>query len=156
MAPEDLILSSVPCCANAVPASASAAMRTKRRFISAPWGWLYWLWRKFYLVQAGSGIAHPLGDGGEKRGAEGRVGLDQVEEYVAADAEQHAVGLRGGVGGARRLVDQRHLAEHPADADILHQGAADGDRDAAFQHHVHQRAGLAGDHDHRALVVALV
>ena len=41
------------------------------------------------------------------------------------------------------LVDERHLAEHPAGADALHDRAADRDRDPAFEHHVHEGAGLA-------------
>src|SRR3954465_13843972 len=79
------------------------------------------------LIQAGSRIAHPLGDGGEQRHAEGRVRLHQVKENLAVDGKQHGVGLGVGVGGARSLVDERHLAEDAARPDALHDGAAQSD-----------------------------
>ncbi len=56
-------------------------------------------------------------------------------------------------GEARRAIDQRHLAEHSARADFFHELALDGNREAAFQHDVHQHPGLAFLHDHLAALV---
>src|SRR5688572_31864829 len=58
---------------------------------------------------AGGGIPHPLGDGGEQGDAEGRVGLDQVEEDLPVDGEQRAVGLGRSEEHTSELQSQSNL-----------------------------------------------
>src|SRR5262245_24969756 len=117
MAPLDLILPRVSCAA-AGRASAAAMTANRMRFMfETPVGIGSCGKNSTLVVQAGSRVAHPLGDRGEEGHAEGRVGLHQVEEDLPVDGEQGAVGLGVGVGGARTLIDQRHLAEYSAGPD---------------------------------------
>src|SRR5258708_3493333 len=120
--PEVLTLSSVPSWAPAAAAkpSAAAASRATAFFIASSLGF-----EKLYLVQPGRGIAQPLGHGREQRDAERGLRLHQTQENVAVDGEQRAVGLGRGIRRARRLVDERHLAEDAARPDTLDHRAAD-------------------------------
>src|SRR5438874_10959867 len=133
--PESLIFFSVPswAAAAAEKPSAAAASTANAVFIVVSLRVI----EKLYLVQRRRGIAQPLGHGREQRDAESWLGLDQVQEHVAVDGEQRAVGLGHGVRRARRLVDERHLAEDAARTDALDHRAADRDRYPSFDHHVH-------------------
>src|SRR5688500_15876219 len=103
MAPESLTFFSVPSWAAAARLNAAAAAKTRMRFMAgSP---LVVPEKILPLVHAGRGGPYALGHRGEQRQAESRVGLHQVEEHRAVDAEQHAVGLGAGVRRARRLVD---------------------------------------------------
>src|SRR5687768_13567071 len=77
------------------------------------------------LAEASRGAAHALGGRREERDAEGRVGPHEVEEHVTVHREERAIGLGHRVRRARRLVDQRHLAEYAAGPDALDHRAAD-------------------------------
>src|SRR6266849_5256854 len=101
--PDSLIFFSVPSCASACVAKIASTASSVERIMVSPLG----LCEKFYLLNARGGIPYTLGDRGEQRRTERRIGLDQVQEHLAVDAEQDAVALGGGVGGARRLVDER-------------------------------------------------
>src|SRR3954453_13451090 len=152
--PESLIFFSVPSCAAAVPAKASAAAASRAYAVfmanPPPSGVI----EKFYLVKCRRGIAQPLRRRRETCDAERRLRLHQAQEYLAVHGEQRAVGLGECIGGARRLVDEGHLAEDAARPDPLDYRAADGDGHAALHHDIHQRAGLAGDHDDLVSVIA--
>src|SRR6267378_365319 len=116
--PELLTFCSVPswAAAAAEKPSAAAARTANAVFIL---GVSLGVIEKFYLVKCRGGISQPFGHRGEQSDAEARLRLDQVHEHVAVDGEEGAVGIRHRVGGARRLVDQRHLAEDAAQADAL-------------------------------------
>src|SRR5687767_14299087 len=97
--PESLIFLSVPSCAAAPVANASAASRTRMRFIQSPRGLLVLAKREnSTLVDTRGRNSQPLGHRREQRGAEARVGLHQVQEHVAIDGEQRAIALGSGVG----------------------------------------------------------
>src|ERR1700741_2821450 len=120
--PLSLTFFSVSCAAAWKP-SESAAAKNRMRFMCGNSLGKCRLRKNFTLViEAGGRVSHAVGEGGKHRHAEGRVGLHQVEEDLPVDGEQHAVGLGVGVGGARPLVDQGHLAEYAARADPLHDG----------------------------------
>src|SRR6185295_1701944 len=121
MAPESLIFFSVPSWAVAAAdrPSAAAASRATAVFMR---GFSLGMSEKFYLVQRGCGIAQTLGGRRKERDAEARLGFDQIQEHVAVECQQRAVAVGDGIGGARRLVDQRHLAEDTARAHALDHG----------------------------------
>ena len=50
-------------------------------------------------------------------------------------------------GRARRILDQRHLAEHAARADALENLPERDDVDGAAAHDIHRRAGLLLEED---------
>src|SRR5688572_31569378 len=84
---------------------------------------------EFLVRQALGQEAQPLGERGEH--GEGEVGaaFHQLEEGGTRDRQELAVGLGDRAREARRLVDERRLAERPAGSQALDYLAADRDGD---------------------------
>src|SRR6266850_4420635 len=98
-------------------------------------------------LDSGGEEAQPLGERAQHRLGEAGAHFHQRQEGGAADRQQGAVGLGERRGEARRLLDQRRLAEYSARAELLHHLVADLHRDPAFGDDVHAQARLTRLHD---------
>src|SRR5216117_2871595 len=103
--------------------------------------WMMRRWASCKLLEPGGEEPQAAGERAEHRLPELGAHFHQRDKGLAADRLQRAVGLRGGVGDARRRsVDQGRLAEHAARAQALDDAPADRNRDPTFDDRVHANA----------------
>ena len=108
------------------------------------------------LEEIGVGVAQPRGDGADEiHGEAAGRGRQRTIERGGIERAEEAGLLRGGGGGARRPVNERHLAEELARAErgegfLPALATGDGNLHGAGEHEIQAFAGLACPEDHLA------
>ena len=95
-------------------------------------------------------MPQPLGDGPQQRHADVELAPYDLEQVIAVDGQQRAIGFRDGARGARRLVDERHFPEDASRADPFDHLGSDRYRDSPLEHHVQEHPAFVLFHDHLA------